>query len=59
MTLVASEVDDDVPAGSNDSGAGQDTSLNVPQEIEVAIAPEKERSSGEEESLSSEEESQP
>ena len=59
VPLVASEVDNDVPAGSGDSGAGQDTSLNVPQEIEVAVTPEEERSSEEEESLSSEEESQP
>ena len=59
VPLVASEVNDDIPAGSGDSGAGQDTSLNVPQEIEVAVAPEEERSSGEEESLSPEEESQP
>ena len=50
VPLVASEVDDDVPAGSGDLGAGQDTSLNVPQETEVAVAPEEERSSGEEES---------
>ena len=40
VPLVTSEVDDDVPAGSGDSGAGQDTSLNVPQEIVVAVAPE-------------------
>ena len=58
VPLVASEVDDDVPAGSGDSGAGQDTSLDDPEEIEVAVTPEEERFFGEE-SLSSEEESQP
>ena len=58
MPPIAREVNDDIPAGNGDSGAGQDTSLNVPQENEVATAPEEERSS-EEESLSSEEESQP
>ena len=59
VPLVAREVNDDVPAGSGDSGAGQDTSLNVPEEMEVAVTPEEERSSGEEESVSLEEESQP
>ena len=59
VPLVAREVNDDVSAGNGDSGAGQDTSLNVPQENEVAVAPEEERSSGEEENLSLKEESQP